>query len=40
MNDARMVAVYARISSDQQAKGGTIEIQLAAMKERDADDGE
>ena len=35
-----MVALYARVSSDQQAKSGTIESQIAALKERIAADGE
>jgi site-specific DNA recombinase len=40
MNQSRMVAAYARVSSDQQAKSGTIDSQLAALKERIASDGE
>ncbi|HEX9869191.1 MAG TPA: recombinase family protein [Candidatus Tectomicrobia bacterium] len=40
MSDTRMVALYARVSSDQQAKSGTIESQIAALKERIAADGE
>ncbi|MBL3558754.1 recombinase family protein [Marinobacter sp. JB05H06] len=40
MNDTRLVAVYARVSSDQQAKSGTIGSQIAALKERVTADGE
>ncbi len=40
MTDTRMVAIYARVSSDQQAKSGTIESQVAALKERIVADGE
>jgi site-specific DNA recombinase len=40
MNQSHMVAAYARVSSDQQAKSGTIDSQLAALKERIASDGE
>lgn len=40
MSDTRMVALYARVSSDQQAKSGTIESQISALKERIAADGE
>ena len=40
MSHSRMVAAYARVSSDQQAKSGTIDSQLAALKERVASDGE
>jgi site-specific DNA recombinase len=40
MSHSRMVAAYARVSSDQQAKSGTIDSQLAALKERIASDGE
>ncbi len=40
MSDNLMVAAYARVSSEQQAKNGTIESQLAALKERIAADGE
>ena len=40
MSQPLMVALYARVSSDQQAKSGTIESQLAALKERIASDGE
>jgi site-specific DNA recombinase len=36
----RLVTAYARVSSDQQAKSGTIDSQLAALKERIASDGE
>lgn len=34
MSQAVMVALYARVSSDQQAKRGTIESQIAALMER------
>ncbi len=34
------VALYARVSSDQQARGGTIASQLAALRERIAADGQ
>ncbi len=34
MSQAGMVAFYARVSSDQQAKRGTIESQIAALTER------
>ena len=40
MSESRMVAIYARVSSDQQSKSGTIDSQLGALKERIADDGE
>jgi site-specific DNA recombinase len=40
MSNTRMVAVYARVSSDQQAKSGTVDSQVAALKERIAADGE
>ena len=40
MSQPLIVALYARVSSDQQAKSGTIESQLAALKERIASDGE
>jgi site-specific DNA recombinase len=40
MSQSMMVALYARVSSDQQAKSGTIESQLEALKERIANDGE
>jgi site-specific DNA recombinase len=40
MSRPSMVALYARVSSDRQAKSGTIESQLAALKERIASDGE
>ncbi len=40
MSNIRMVAAYARVSSDQQAKSGTIESQIAALKERIAADDE
>lgn len=35
----QMVALYARVSSDQQAKRGTIESQIAALMERIVADG-
>jgi site-specific DNA recombinase len=35
----KQVAIYARVSSEQQAHAGTIESQLAALKERVAADG-
>jgi site-specific DNA recombinase len=38
MRDPR-AALYARVSSDQQARGGTIASQLAALRERIAADG-
>ena len=38
MRDPR-AALYARVSSDQQARGGTIASQLAALHERIAADG-
>lgn len=40
MSDTRMVAGYARVSSEQQAKSGTIESQIASLRERIAGDGE
>jgi site-specific DNA recombinase len=40
MSNAVMVALYARVSSEQQAKRGTIESQIAALTERIAADGE
>ncbi len=40
MSERRIVALYARVSSDQQAKGGTIDSQVAALQERIASDGE
>jgi site-specific DNA recombinase len=40
MSDTRMVAAYARVSSNQQAKSGTIDSQIAALKERIVADGE
>jgi site-specific DNA recombinase len=40
MSDAVMVAFYARVSSEQQAKRGTIESQISALMERIAADGE
>jgi site-specific DNA recombinase len=36
----RRCAIYARVSSDQQAKDGTIASQLAALKQRVADEGQ
>jgi site-specific DNA recombinase len=39
MSQAVMVAFYARVSSDQQAKRGTIESQIAALMERIVADG-
>src|SRR3546814_625757 len=39
MSQAVMVALYARVSSDQQAKRGTIESQIAALTERIVADG-
>jgi site-specific DNA recombinase len=35
----KQVAIYARVSSDQQAEAGTIESQVAALRERIAQDG-
>jgi site-specific DNA recombinase len=40
MSQALMVAFYARVSSDRQAKAGTIESQVAALRDRIASDGE
>lgn len=40
MSQAVMVAFYARVSSDQQAKRGTIESQITALTERIVADGE
>jgi site-specific DNA recombinase len=40
MNRAMLVAFYARVSSEQQAKRGTIESQISALMERIAADGE
>jgi site-specific DNA recombinase len=40
MRGTRTVAGYARVSSDQQAKSGTIESQIASLRERIADNGE
>ena len=40
MSHAVMVAFYARVSSEQQAKRGTIDSQIAALVERIAVDGE
>ncbi|MGI9514090.1 MAG: recombinase family protein, partial [Anderseniella sp.] len=40
MSDTRMVAGYARVSSEQQAKSGAIESQIAFLRERIAGDGE
>ena len=39
MSQAVIVAFYARVSSDQQAKRGTIESQIAALTERIVADG-
>ena len=36
----KQVALYARVSSSQQADAGTIESQLAVLRSRIADDGE
>ena len=40
MNHAMMVAFYARVSSEQQAKRGTIESQITALTDRILADGE
>lgn len=40
MSQRVMVALYARVSSDQQAKSGTIDSQVTAVRERIAADGE
>ena len=40
MSQALMVAFYAQVSSDRQAKAGTIESQVAALRDRIASDGE
>ena len=40
MSDTGMVAGYARVSSEQQAKSGTIDSQIASLRERIAADGE
>ena len=41
MNDATVhVALYARVSSDKQAQEGTIESQVAALKDRIVRDGQ
>ncbi|MGB5736464.1 MAG: recombinase family protein, partial [Thiohalocapsa sp.] len=40
MSERRIVALYARVSSDRQAKAGTIDSQVAALQERIASDGE
>ena len=40
MSKDRVVALYARVSSDQQAKNHTIESQLASLKEKIIGDGE
>jgi site-specific DNA recombinase len=37
--NAQPVAIYARVSSEQQAEEGTIESQLAALRQRVAQDG-
>jgi site-specific DNA recombinase len=39
MNTAAMVALYARVFSEQQSKRGTIDSQIAALKERISVDG-
>src|ERR1017187_1941222 len=39
MSTAVMVAFYARVSSEQQAKRGTIESQISALMDRIAADG-
>jgi site-specific DNA recombinase len=39
MSNSMMMAFYARVSSDQQAKNGTIESQISALIERIAADG-
>ena len=39
MSAAAMVALYARVSSEQQSKRGTIDSQIAALKERISADG-
>lgn len=39
MNNVAMVALYARVSSEQQSKRGTIDSQIAALKERIQADG-
>jgi len=40
MSNDSVVAIYARVSSDQQAKNKTIESQLAALQEKIKADGE
>jgi len=40
MSERRMVALYARVSSERQAKAGTIDSQVAALRERIASDDE
>ena len=40
MSKGVMAAFYARVSSEQQAKRGTIESQIAALTDRIASDGE
>ena len=40
MSERRIVGLYARVSSDRQAKAGTIDSQVAALQERIAGDGE
>jgi site-specific DNA recombinase len=40
MSAAKLVGLYARVSSEQQVKGGTIDSQIAALKERITADGE
>ena len=39
MSNVAMVALYARVSSEQQSKRGTIDSQIAALKERIQVDG-
>jgi site-specific DNA recombinase len=39
MSTAAMIALYARVSSEQQSKRGTIDSQIAALKERISADG-
>lgn len=40
MSARRLIGIYARVSSEHQVKGGTIESQLAALKDRIVADGE
>ncbi|MEX3969027.1 recombinase family protein, partial [Paraburkholderia sp. EG286B] len=39
MSNVAMVALYARVSSEQQSKRGTIDSQIAALKDRIQTDG-